>query len=44
MKIGFDWPSSFGEDMFENGGRRRRTDDEPAYTISSHMSLKAQVS
>ena len=32
MKFGFDWPSSFGEKIFENGGQtdnERRMDDGP---------------
>ena len=46
MKFDFDCPSDSDEKMFEECGRwidnDRRT--EPAYTISSPMSLKAQVS
>ena len=44
MKFGFDWPSGFGEEEFwkwwtDNGQTR-----DHGYTISSPMSLKAQVS
>ena len=43
MKFGFDWPSGFGEENL----RKWWTDGRPTdhgYTISSPMSLKAQVS
>ena len=45
MKFGFDRPTGFGEDL-ENGGRRTTDGRTTAhgYTISSPMSLKAQVS
>ena len=48
MKFGFDWPSGFGEkDLWKVWTDGRRTDGRTAdhgYTISSPMSLKAQVS
>ena len=43
MKFGLDWPSGFGEDLWKWWTDGRRT-TEHAYTISSSMSLKAQVS
>ena len=41
MKFDFDCQAVSEEKMFKEGGRRTT---EPAYTISSPMSLKAQVS
>ena len=44
MKFGFDWPSGFwGEVVWRLWTTDGRT-TEPAYTISSPKSIKAQVS
>ena len=42
MKFGFDWPSGFGEEDLWKWWTNSRT-TEHVYTISSSMSLKAQV-
>ena len=44
MKFGFDWPSGFWEEDVWKVWTMDRRMTEPAYTTSSPMSLKAQVS
>ena len=47
MKFGFDWPCGFGEDLWKwwmDGQWMDGQTTDHGYTISSPMSLKAQVS